>query len=82
MGRPIITTDVPGCKECVINGYNGLIVPAKTIKPLADAMLKLFNDKEARGRMGKNSRKLAEKEFSIENVIEKTFSIYDEILDK
>ncbi|MDO5665374.1 MAG: glycosyltransferase family 4 protein [Bacteroidia bacterium] len=82
IGRPIITTDVPGCRECVVDGYNGYIVPAKTVEPLAQAIDKLCASKEERIEMGRNSRKLAEKEFSIESVVEKTFSIYDETLNR
>ncbi|WP_294079899.1 glycosyltransferase family 4 protein [Proteiniphilum sp. UBA5384] len=79
IGRPIITTDVPGCRECVVEGYNGLLVPAKTVEPLANTIEVLCGDYSLRMLMGKNSRALAEKEFSIESVIEKTFDIYEEI---
>jgi len=82
IGRPIITTDVPGCRECVIDGYNGMIIPAKTIGPLANAIETLYENEEMRVRMSINSRKLAEREFSIEQVVEDTFSIYEEILNK
>ncbi|MCK9482173.1 MAG: glycosyltransferase family 4 protein [Bacteroidia bacterium] len=82
IGRPIVTTDVPGCRECVIDGYNGYLVPVKTIEPLARAIENLCENKEKRIEMGKNSRSLAEKEFSIDLVIEKTFEIYDEIFNK
>jgi len=41
MGRPIITTDTPGCRETVVNGFNGYLVPVKDSKSLSDAM-KLF----------------------------------------
>jgi glycosyltransferase involved in cell wall biosynthesis len=82
IGRPIITTDVPGCRECVIDGYNGRMVPAKAVEPLAKAIEELCESKEKRIQMGINSRKLAEREFSIEQVVENTFSIYEEILNK
>lgn len=82
IGRPIITTDVPGCRECVIEGYNGRLVPAKSVEPLAKAIEELCMSKEKRVEMGKNSRELAEKEFSIDSVIDKTFGIYEEILNK
>lgn len=82
VGRPIITTDVPGCRECVVDGYNGRIVPVKAVEPLASAISELCENSEKRTKMGRNSRVLAEREFSIENVIEKTFDIYGEILNK
>lgn len=80
VGRPIITTDVPGCKECVIDGYNGFIVPAKNIEKLADSFLKLYNNYELRLQFGTNSRKLAEKDFSLSMVIDKTMNVYNSIL--
>lgn len=80
IGRPIITTDVPGCRECVIDGYNGRMVPVKTVVPLANAIEELCESKSLRDKMGSNSRVLAEQEFSIESVIEKTFLIYEELL--
>lgn len=76
IGRPIITTDVPGCRECVIEGYNGMIVPVKDSISLAKAILKMVNNRELQLKMGRNSRKMAEQEFSIDNVIEKHFEIY------
>lgn len=82
IGRPIITTDVPGCRECVTDGYNGRLIPLKTVDPLVNAIEELCENKSLREQMGKNSRVLAEQEFSIESVIEKTFAIYEEILSK
>jgi len=81
VGRPIITTAMPGCRECVINGYNGLLIPPKNIAELARAMLTLIQDNNMRLEFGVNSRKLAEQQFSIERVIQETFSIYKTIMD-
>ena len=80
VGRPIVTTDVPGCRECVDEGVNGFLVPVKTSLELADAIEKLILDKDKRKAFGTASRQKAEKEFSIENVIEKTFGIYDYLI--
>lgn len=80
VGRPIVTTDVPGCRECVDEGVNGYLVPLKSVKELADAIEKLILSSEDRRIFGIASRKKAEEEFSIENVIEKTFAIYDYLL--
>lgn len=79
IGRPIITTDVPGCRECVVHDKNGLLVPARTVQPLADAILKLVDAKEIRVKFGQESRKMAERDFSIEKVVEKHFDIYKKI---
>lgn len=78
IGRPIITTDAIGCRECVQNNINGFLVPVKNAEAIADAIRKLVIDEKLRLRMGKKSRELAEKEFSINSVIEKTFNIYQQ----
>jgi len=80
VGRPIITTNSIGCKETVIDGYNGFLIPIKNNELLADRLKKLFDDPKLRKSMGKNSRLLAEKDFSIENVIKKHLEIYKQIL--
>lgn len=80
VGRPIVTTDVPGCRECVDEGVNGYLVPLKSVEELAEAIEKLLLDADLRKRFGVASRKKAEDEFSIENVIEKTFGIYETIM--
>lgn len=77
IGRPIITTDVPGCRECVVEGYNGTMVPAKTVEPLAEAIKQFALDAEMRLRYGKNGREMAEKNFSIEYVVEEHLKIYN-----
>jgi len=76
IGRPIITTDVPGCRECVIDGYNGRLVEAKNANALASAILEFVENKHPMEQFSQNSRLLAEKEFSIESVIHKTVEIY------
>jgi len=80
-GRPIVTTDSVGCKDCVIDGYNGFLVPIKDSAALAQKIEVLINDKNLRIAMSKNSRVLAELDFSIENVVEKHIEIYNQILD-
>ncbi|MDH6307766.1 glycosyltransferase involved in cell wall biosynthesis [Dysgonomonas sp. PFB1-18] len=82
VGRPIVTTDTQGCRECVQDGYNGFLVPVKDYKELADKMDILINDRSERERMGLNSRILAETEFSIETVVERHLEIYNEMLER
>ena len=60
MGRPIITTDAPGCRETVIDGENGFLVPVKAFDELANAMLKFAEKPELIVRMGIRSRQIAE----------------------
>lgn len=77
VGRPIVTTDVPGCREVVSEGINGLLVPARDGKKLAEAIALLIDDKELRERMGMASREKAEKEYDLKLVIHATLRTYD-----
>lgn len=79
-GRAIVTTDVPGCREAVRDGVNGILVPPRDARTLADAIERLVNDSQLRARMGLASRSLAEREFGIERVIAATLDIYEELL--
>lgn len=76
IGRPIVTTNSIGCKETVIDGYNGYLIPIKDSDMLASRLSFLFENKDVRQSMGRNSRKLAEKDFSIDDVIKKHLDIY------
>jgi glycosyltransferase involved in cell wall biosynthesis len=79
IGRPIITTNVPGCREVVKEGENGFLVPARDAKKLAAAIKKLINNPKLLITMGKKSRLMAEQEFSIQKVISKTLALYSKI---
>jgi glycosyltransferase involved in cell wall biosynthesis len=79
VGRPIVTTDSAGCRDCVADGYNGYLVPVKDARALADKMEILINDEDMRLRMGKNSRQFAEENFDIKDVVQKHLEIYEEI---
>ena len=63
-GRPIVTTDVPGCKDTVIDGVSGYIVPVKNANMLADRLLDLANSPNKRAAFGKRGRSLVEEQFS------------------
>jgi glycosyltransferase involved in cell wall biosynthesis len=79
-GRPIITTDVPGCREVVRHGENGYLVPVKSSQALADALSRLISNKVLRQAMGRKGRALVEQEFSLEKVIETTFKMYRSLM--
>jgi len=68
MGRPIITTDAPGCRETVVEGMNGYLVPIKTVNELACAMEKLIASPELIPVMGEASRNLIEEKFDVRKV--------------
>lgn len=68
MGRPIITTDAPGCRETVMNGENGYLVPVKSVDALVDAMQRFIDDPGLAAPMGKRSREIAEEKFDVHKV--------------
>ncbi|MGY0652472.1 glycosyltransferase family 4 protein [Luteimonas sp. A537] len=68
MGRPIITTDAPGCRETVIDGDNGFLVPVQSVDALVEAMLKFIEDPTLAHRMGRRSRQIAEDKYDVHKV--------------
>lgn len=68
MGRPIITTDVPGCRETVVNGINGYLVQAKNVDALVDKMQYLAQHPDLVLKMGRKSREMAESTFDVKAV--------------
>ena len=68
MGRPIITTDAPGCRETVTDGDNGFLVPVKSVDDLISAMEKFINQPELITAMGKRSRIIAEEKYDVHKV--------------
>jgi glycosyltransferase involved in cell wall biosynthesis len=75
-GRPIVTTDVPGCREVVTHMVNGLLVQPRDVTALASAIEKLLNDPKLRQSMGKENRSKAESEYANEIIIAQTHSVY------
>lgn len=76
--RPIVATDVPGCREVVHHGVNGLLVPSHDAVALAAAIRQLLDDSDLRIRMGAEGRRLVEADFSAEAVAEQTLALYRE----
>lgn len=68
MGRPVITTDAPGCRETVVEGVNGFLVPVKNVEKLADAMKKYILNPGLMLKMGKESRRLVEEKYDVNKV--------------
>ena len=75
-GRPIITTASVGCKDAVVDGYNGFLIPTKDSNALATKLEILIIDPVLRTTFGKNSRQLAEDTFSIEHVLDMHLKVY------
>ena len=78
IGRPIITTNVPGCRDAIIENQTGLLVPARDSKALAYEIKNLIVDRAKMIYFGHNGRKLAEEKFDLKFIIEKHLSLYNE----
>ena len=68
MGRPIVTTDAPGCRETVVHDDNGLLVPVKSVDKLADAMERFIREPTLASAMGRRSRVLAEAKYDVHKI--------------
>lgn len=79
MGLPCVTTDVPGCREAVVDGVNGLLVPARDSVALANAIDCLLNNDVLRAQFGKASRQMAVEQFCKAIVNEQTLALYDQM---
>lgn len=78
-GVPIVTTDHPGCREAVIDGENGFLVPPRESALLAETLIRLAESKTIRHEMGVKGRKMAEDEFSVRHVVSRTLELYRSI---
>jgi glycosyltransferase involved in cell wall biosynthesis len=79
-GRACVATDVPGCRDVVVDGVTGRLVPAQTVAPLADALQLLVEDANLRREMGTSARRYAEQEFSNEKRIVDLKRVYEKLL--
>ena len=68
MARPVITTDTTGCRDTVVDGVNGYLVPVRNARALADAMQKFIENPDLISAMGAQSRKLAEEKYDVRKV--------------
>jgi glycosyltransferase involved in cell wall biosynthesis len=68
VGRAIITTDAPGCRETVVDGENGFLVPVRSARALAAAMERLIAEPDLACRMGRRSRQIAEDKYDVREV--------------
>lgn len=80
IGRPVITCNSVGCKEAVIDGNNGYLIPTKDVDALVEKLDILLSNAKLRQEMGRNARAYAEANFSLDMVIEKHLEIYEELV--
>ncbi len=81
-GRAIVATDIPGCREIVRDGENGILVPPHSPEAVAEAVKKLIDDPLLRKHMGKKGREMIETEFSEEIIVAQTMMVYENLLVK
>ena len=81
MGKPVITTDAPGCRETVIHDSNGYLVPVRDPVALAGAMRKLVGARDQIRIMGLRSRELAEELYDVDKVNAHLWREIDRILE-
>jgi glycosyltransferase involved in cell wall biosynthesis len=79
-GRPLVASDVPGCREIVRPGETGLLVPFDDDAALADAIATLANSAELRARYGAAARRLAVERFSAEAIGAQTVDLYRQLV--
>ena len=78
-GRPIVTTDMAGCREVVRDGDNGLLVPPRAPEALAEALRALAGDPARRLELGRRGRERAVSEFALDRVVAATLAVYDRL---
>ena len=80
IGRPVVTTDSVGCRDTIIDGKNGYMIPIKNSEALAVALKKLIDNPELRQQMGKNARKFAVSKFDINDVVKVHLDVYNNLI--
>jgi glycosyltransferase involved in cell wall biosynthesis len=82
MGRPLVLTDIRGCREIVRDGHDGLLVPVRDPARLADAILRLLRDPLTRERFGRRAREAAVERFDEDRVCDTVVASYRELLTR
>lgn len=79
-GRPIVTTDAPGCRDAILPGESGLLVPVKNCHALARSISVLLSSPALRREMGCSARRLAESRFSVTQIVDEHILIYRQLV--
>jgi glycosyltransferase involved in cell wall biosynthesis len=82
MGKPIVATNVRGCREAIIDGETGLLVQTRNPAALADAVLTLLEDRDLAARLGSNAREHALRHFDERTYFERIHNAYQEFLSR
>lgn len=81
-GRPIVATDVPGCREIARDGLNALLVPPDDAPALASAIEQLARDAALRRQFGEAGRRLVEEQYASDRIGPETVALYDHLLSR
>ena len=79
-GRPIVTTDMPGCRDTIDESKSGISIPPRDVDALVEHLLELIDNPERRRQMGRAARRKAEREFGLDVVIDRHLEIYGSLL--
>ena len=79
IGRPVVTTDSVGCRDTVIDGQNGFMIPIKDSDALVVALKKLIDNPELRQEMGRSAREFAVSRFDINDVVKVHLGVYESL---
>jgi len=82
LGKPVVTTNIPGPSEIVADGQTGFLVPSKDPLALAEAILKLLDNPQLAKQMGEAGRKRVEQLFNIQDTVKKIQELYLQVLNK
>ena len=80
MSLPIITTNVPGCKDIITNNYSGLLVPVRNKEKLKFAIKKYLDNPAIAFKFGNNAREIVCKKFTVQKINKKILKIYSDYL--
>jgi glycosyltransferase involved in cell wall biosynthesis len=81
-GRPIVASDIPGCRTIVMDGINGFLVPVNDVQELANALIKLVSDRNLRMVMGAAGRNFILEKFTTQNINQHTIQVYDSLINE
>ena len=80
MSMPIITTNVPGCRDIIKNNFSGLVVTLKSKEKLKSALKILLNDQKLATKLGRNARKIVSEKYEVQNINNQILKVYNNFL--
>jgi len=81
-GKPVVATNIRGCREEVVHGGTGLLVPAKDPQALADAIIQILCNPQEAKKMGEAGRKRAEEFFDEQQVLDRQVEVYRRLVER